>query len=53
MCEIDKCTEIHNQLCSSGYILTKVHDQCMYHLPGGETEVKSLGGLTVNCNWDS
>jgi FkbM family methyltransferase len=53
ICGSDKCSEIHNQLCSSGYILTKVHDQCIYHIPGGETEVQSLGELTVNCNWDS
>ncbi|BAQ66453.1 FkbM family methyltransferase [Geminocystis sp. NIES-3709] len=52
ICGKDKCNEIHNQLYSSGYILTKVNDQCIYHLIGAETELKSLGNLSSKCNWD-
>jgi FkbM family methyltransferase len=53
ICGIDKCSEIHNQLFNCGYILTKVYGQCIYHLPGAETVLKSLGELIVNCNWDA
>lgn len=53
ICGKDKCNNIHESLCNNGYILTKLHSQCIYHLPSLETDLKHLGALTLNCNWDS
>ncbi|MDZ7962636.1 MAG: FkbM family methyltransferase [Aulosira sp. DedQUE10] len=52
ICGVEKCIDIHNQLRSAGYVLTKVREQCIYHLPGLEKEIQSLGELSVNCNWN-
>ncbi|MGI0480747.1 FkbM family methyltransferase [Geminocystis sp. CENA526] len=52
ICGKDKCQKIHNILCEGGYSLTKVNGQCIYHLPGLETNIKDLGRLNFCCNWD-
>lgn len=53
ICGNDNCNTIHQLLCNNGYILTKVNGQCIYHLPGSEIDLKPLGDLIFNCNWDS
>lgn len=33
------------------YTITKCHGQYIYHLPGLEQELQSLGRLQINCDW--
>ena len=51
ICGWEKCAEIHKLLQTYGYILTKCHGQCIYHLPGLEQELQLLGRLQINCDW--
>lgn len=52
ICGADKCNQIHQNLVSYGYILTKVNGQCIYHLPDSVACLNTLGDLKANCNWD-
>ena len=52
ICGINKCINTHEELKSARYILTKVRDQCIYHPPGLEKELRPLGELHVNCAWN-
>ena len=45
ICGTEKCQHIHEMLTASGYTLTKAGDQCVYHLPGLESELSSLLSL--------
>lgn len=49
---VARCLETHKALRSWGYVLTKVHGQCIYHLPGLEAALQPLGELRVGCEWD-
>ena len=53
ICGADKCNQIHHNLLSYGYTLTKVNGQCIYHLPDSGVSLKTLGELNANCNWNS
>jgi FkbM family methyltransferase len=51
ICGMERCLEIHQTLKKYGYVLTKVHGLCIYHLPGLDKELQPLGSLQVNCDW--
>jgi len=50
ICGTKKCHETHHKLKSAGYVLTRVSHQNVYHLPGLEGTLESLGELERNCN---
>ena len=52
ICGTGKCNQIHQNLLSYGYTLTKVNGQCIYHLPDCGGSLNTLGDLKANCNWD-
>jgi FkbM family methyltransferase len=52
ICGIDHCVKAHQELQAMGYILTKIHGEYIYHLPGLEKELQALGELRVRCDWD-
>ncbi len=52
ICGVERCTTTHEELKRCGYVLTKVYEQYIYHLPGLEGELRPLGELRVDCGWD-
>ena len=53
ICGFDRCLEIDKQIKAYGYQLTKIQGHHIYHLPGNERMLESLGGMQVNCNWET
>jgi FkbM family methyltransferase len=53
ICGVDRCLEIDNKIRACGYQLAKIQGHHVYHIPGNEKVLESLGGLQVNCSWDT
>ncbi|MBW4646745.1 MAG: FkbM family methyltransferase [Goleter apudmare HA4340-LM2] len=51
ICGVKRCLEIHQKLKDFGYVLTKIHGQCLYHLPGLDKELEPLSSLQIDCDW--
>jgi FkbM family methyltransferase len=52
ICGADECDWVDAELRAAGYVLTKVNDQCVYHLPGLQDALAPLGDLRVGCRWN-
>ncbi len=48
----ERCQTIHDQMLAAGYELSKVGEQCIYHLPGLRTDLESLGEIRAGLNWN-
>jgi FkbM family methyltransferase len=53
ICGVAQCARSHEALQCSGYILTKVRGQHIYHLSGLDKTLQPLGDLQVGCHWDA
>jgi len=51
ICGTENCTAAHAQLLAAGYALAKLNGLCIYHVPGGEDELRSLGELQAHTDW--
>jgi FkbM family methyltransferase len=53
ICGSDQCRATHARLLAAGYVLTKLHEQYIYHLPGLDEVLKPCGEIRVGCGWDA
>jgi FkbM family methyltransferase len=53
ICGVEQCLFVDQALRDAGYSLTKIQGQCIYHLPGLEQKLQSLGTISVGCSWDA
>jgi FkbM family methyltransferase len=48
---ITRCDDTHRFISSHGYVLTKINDLCIYHQPGIERELTSIGETRTGVWW--
>ena len=48
---VSRCDDTHRFICARGYVLTKIDDLCIYHQPGIEHELASLGEVRTGVWW--